>query len=490
MNPPLESADAASDSNSKPKAARPFLTSYWFEIDRILCGDHPLAIPGLEEPDAIAALLQGGFRVFVDFSEEGEMPSYSELALKIAMGHGIDPAELSFHRLRMLRGRFPQNSNHLRKIFRLIRLARVSGKKVYLHCAKGHGRTGTVAGCLYREIFKFAPTSALGQLSISLRDYGNRDGRDFGSELRFGETPETSEQSTFVLEWNPHQSINHHEVTGGILGAAAAEAFAVPSSLPRGMWAFHESMIRAMIDGLYRPGSYGQTWTEMLLNPTPLEDRLASRRNPVEESPPPEEESFFCLLPCLLPFALARGNCADLIDRVTDAISRARSLELSDDGSRFCAIFYCLVVSDLAHGSSVAKASQFAWDAMAGRPESCLVSAIVAELLDPHTLFDKAKSAMASPGNIAEILAAALWSIHHAEDYTTAVNQSMGLGGESVTLASLVGGLAGIIHGEASIPKAWRSGIRSTSYLGVRTEEFRSFVGEENCIRLNDIPHY
>ena len=95
---------------------------------------------------------------------------------------------------------------------------------------------------------------------------------------------------------------------------------------------------------------------------------------------------------------------------------------------------------------------------------------------------------MTSPGDIAEILAAALWSAHRGEDYRAAVLQSLSLGGESGTLASLVGGLAGIIHGEAAIPQDWRPGPGSSDYLRHRSEAFRSFLGEESCLRIAELP--
>jgi hypothetical protein len=467
---------------------RPFLTSYWLEYDRILCGDHPFAVPGLEGPEALSALVEAGIRVFVDLTSEGEKPPYSELALRTAIRLRIDPAELSFHRLPILRGASPHNANHLRALLRTIRLARVRGKKVYLHCANGHGRTGTIAGCLYREIFNFAPNAAIGQLATSLRDYGNPDGREFGSDLRFGETPETQGQGDFIRHWHPHRSINHSEVLGGILGAAAAETSAVTSPIAPRTAAFHESMILAMIDGLYRPGSYEHSWTEEPLDPSPFEHARERRRNNPEGSLSTEQDGNVCNLPSLLPFALSRHNCADLIDRVTTAISSARALDLSDDRSRFCAVFYCLVVSDLIHGSSIATASQFAWDAMAGSLASCMAGPSVTERLDPHGLFERSKSEMASPGDVDEILAAALWSVHHADNYRVAVLLSAGLGGDSGTVASISGGLAGIVHGEASIPDDWHPGIHSPSFLRRRTEAFRSFIGQEGCLRIAGLP--
>ena len=170
------------------------------------------------------------------------------------------------------------------------------------------------------------------------------------------------------------------------------------------------------------------------------------------------------------------------------AVSLVPDLDLTDDRSRYCAVYYCLVVGDLIHGSTVPMAAQFARDAMAGRPESSLAGPTVLETLNPDALFDRTENEMTTPGNIAEILAAALWSVHHGEDYRAAVLQSLCLGGESGTLASLVGGLAGIIHGEAAIPHDWRPGPGSSDYLRHRSEAFRSFLGEESCLRIAELP--
>lgn len=283
MNPLTQSPDSLSLPFRKERPPRPFLNSYWLEYDRILCGDHPFSVPGVEESDAMVALLKGGVRVFVDCSAEGEMPSYSELALRTAGDLEIDPASLSFHRIPVSPRSSPYNAHHVREILRTIRLARVGGKMVYLHCANGHGRAGTMAGLVYREIFMFASTAALAQLDLSLHDYGNTDDRDIMAPLRFGETPETPCQRRFVTDWCPHRSISHREIRAAILGAAAAETFATPSPPPEGRERYHVSMILAMIDGLYRPGPYDGSWTETPLDPAPLHQRKSGQVITFEE---------------------------------------------------------------------------------------------------------------------------------------------------------------------------------------------------------------
>jgi hypothetical protein len=466
----------------------PFHNRYWIESDRILCGDHPLGVPGVGEPVAMSSLLRSGIRVFVDLTSEGEMPSYSDLARKTAGDLAIDPASLSFHRLPILRGSSPHHAGHVRAMLRTIRLARVGERPVYLHCAKGHGRTGMIAGCLYRELWMFAPPAALSQSPLSLHDYGNPDGRKAGFPQRFGETPGTPCQRDFVLHWLPHRSVNLREVQAGILGAAAAEALTAADSPNRRREPLHLSMILAMIDGLYLPGQYDDSWTERPLDPASLEANALRWANSRRDRAFPNNGGGACHLPCLLPLALARCNCADLIERVGSTLSLVGAVGLSDDVSRFCAAFYCLVVSDLVHAGSIEAATHFAWEALKGRPEFDRARAEVAGTLEPQRIFEKPRNGADPSGNAAGILVAALWAVHQGGDYRTSVETAAALGGRDGTIASLAGGLAGIIHGEAAIPKAWLAGIPCLADVGRRSEEFRSYIGQENCLLIGGLP--
>lgn len=55
-------------------------------------------------------------------------------------------------------------------------------------------------------------------------------------------------------------------------------------------------------------------------------------------------------------------------------------------------------------------------------------------------------------------------------------------------MVSLAGGLAGIIHGEASIPGNWLAAIFYLIPLGKRCDEFTSYVGNASCLLIDTLP--
>ncbi len=66
-------------------------------------------------------------------------------------------------------------------------------------------------------------------------------------------------------------------------------------------------------------------------------------------------------------------------------------------------------------------------------------------------------SAVSSSGYVVDTLEAALWCLLTTASYPEAVLRAVNLGGETDTLASIVGGLAGISYGVDEIPAQWLS---------------------------------
>ncbi len=66
-------------------------------------------------------------------------------------------------------------------------------------------------------------------------------------------------------------------------------------------------------------------------------------------------------------------------------------------------------------------------------------------------------SAVSSSGYVVDTLEAALWCLLTTASYPEAVLRAVNLGGETDTLASIVGGLAGLAYGVDAIPADWLS---------------------------------
>lgn len=172
----------------------PFSNSYWLEPGRILCGEYPRDFDDLEDHEGMSAILGAGARVFIDLTEEGELKPYRDIAKTTAGSLRLDPEELEFYRFPIRDMSVPKSADEMRAILRTVRLARHRGKTIYLHCWGGRGRTGTVAGCVLRDLFGLGGADALALLSERWQAC---------AKSAHSESPETGPQRGFVQAFNP-----------------------------------------------------------------------------------------------------------------------------------------------------------------------------------------------------------------------------------------------------------------------------------------------
>lgn len=101
--------------------------SYWVEPGRLLAGRYVEDVP---------ALHAAGVTLFVDLTEEGELPPYAA-AVAVPVRHARRPiADFSVTTV-----------EEMRETLDLIDAELAAGGVVYLHCRGGCGRTGTVVAC-------------------------------------------------------------------------------------------------------------------------------------------------------------------------------------------------------------------------------------------------------------------------------------------------------------------------------------------------------
>ena len=60
-----------------------------------------------------------------------------------------------------------------------------------------------------------------------------------------------------------------------------------------------------------------------------------------------------------------------------------------------------------------------------------------------------------SSGYVVHTLEASIWCLHTTSNYADAVLKAVNLGDDTDTTAAVVGGLAGILYGQSSIPQEW-----------------------------------
>lgn len=69
----------------------------------------------------------------------------------------------------------------------------------------------------------------------------------------------------------------------------------------------------------------------------------------------------------------------------------------------------------------------------------------------------KSRDEIRSSGYVADTLEAALWAVHGADDFASAVLRAVNLGDDADTVGAVTGQVAGAIWGYSSIPLLWRT---------------------------------
>ncbi|MEI7555685.1 ADP-ribosylglycohydrolase family protein [Candidatus Chlorohelix sp.] len=132
-------------SNSPAKFAEiPIPASYWVKAGQFLAGEYPGAKNKEEARAKLQNFLKAGINYFLDLTEEKEQLSpYSTLLNKEASKLGI---AVEYKRLPVKDVSIPTHE-FMVTILDTLDAALQAGKKVYVHCWGGIGRTGTVVGC-------------------------------------------------------------------------------------------------------------------------------------------------------------------------------------------------------------------------------------------------------------------------------------------------------------------------------------------------------
>jgi protein-tyrosine phosphatase len=159
----------------------PFPESYWVIPDKLPAGEHPCRpILDIAHPPRLQSLLDLGIQVFIDLTEG---PDYSSLMADLDFSQNGKPLYVQFPIIDYT----SPGKDHMVTILNTIDTAICDGKKVYVHCFAGQGRTGTVVGCY------LARHGITGKASLE-RIKHLRKGLS-------GDSPETDRQKNLVLNW-------------------------------------------------------------------------------------------------------------------------------------------------------------------------------------------------------------------------------------------------------------------------------------------------
>ena len=171
---------------------RPLSESYWVEPGKLLAGEYP----GQYTPDStrqrIDALLETGFDTFIDLTKPNETIPYFRILLEESKYYEV---EVQHHNFPIGDFGLPTPET-MTSILDTIDTALQNGRKIYLHCWGGIGRTGTTVGC-YLVRRGMSGEEALTQLAEWWRSVPK-------SQIHL-RSPETYEQVQFIRNWAQHE---------------------------------------------------------------------------------------------------------------------------------------------------------------------------------------------------------------------------------------------------------------------------------------------
>ena len=81
-----------------------------------------------------------------------------------------------------------------------------------------------------------------------------------------------------------------------------------------------------------------------------------------------------------------------------------------------------------------------------------------------------------STGYVIDTLEAVLWVFHSTDNYRDAVLKAVNLGGDTDTIAALVGGLAGIFYGFSGLPENWVQSVKRKDQVYDLIKEFEKNI--------------
>lgn len=168
---------------------RPFPESYWVVPNKLLAGAYPGDINSSRNHKKLTALLNSGFDTFFNLTSENEITPYYPILLEEAVHYNLQVT----HKFFSISDMGLPNRMNMIAILDSIDQALAAGKKIYLHCWAGIGRTGTTVGC-YLVRHGSTGQEALSKLATLFSAASQ-------SELH-RTSPETQDQIDFILNWH------------------------------------------------------------------------------------------------------------------------------------------------------------------------------------------------------------------------------------------------------------------------------------------------
>ncbi len=464
-------------------APKPLAESYWVIPGRLLAGKYPGGKNLKEMERRLGPLLDAGFDGFLDLTEPGEVPGYENYL----------PESVRYVRKAITDHGVPRDAACMGEILAALDELLAAGRRVYVHCRAGIGRTGTVVACHLIEQ-GLAPEAALARLNELWLGSDRSD--------TWPEVPETDAQRDFILAYVPAADPTRapevmdaartlrDRFQGALLGLAVGDALAAhtqfrkpgsfaavgdllgggPFDLPRGAWTddtamallLGESLLeRAGFDGQdqvnryvrWQREGYGSSTGQCVGISASVARALATalyRRQPFAGSHDPaqlDKDPLSRVAPVVMYFF---SDPEAAIARAVEAARITAQAPMVLDCVRLLAAMLrqALAGRDKA---AILRPPRESWESLNTRPE-------VLAVYDGSYL-RRMPPEITGGGHVVQALEAALWAFHRGESFREGALLAANLGRDCDVVASTYGQIAGAYHGVSAIPGIWRNSL-------------------------------
>jgi ADP-ribosylglycohydrolase len=462
---------------------KPLAESYWVIPGRLLAGKYPGGKNLKELERRLGPLLDAGFDGFLDLTEDGEMPTYVDYL----------PESVDHVRMPITDHGVPRDVAHMAEIQGVLDDLLAAGRRVYVHCRAGIGRTGTVVACHLIEQ-GMSPEDALRRLNELWQASDRAD--------TWPEVPETDEQRDFIRAYVPAADPTRapevmdaartlrDRFQGALLGLAVGDALAAhtqfrkpgsfpavgdllgggPFDLPRGAWTDDTAMALLLAESLlesrgfdaqdqvnryvrWQREGHGSATGQCVGISANVARSLATalyRRQPFSGSHDPEQldkDPLSRVAPVVMYFF---NDAHAAVTRAAEAARTTAQAPMVLDCVRLFAAMLRLALTG-KDKDSVLRPSRELWTSVSTRPEVlALYEGSYLRRMPPE---------ITGGGHVVQALEAALWAFHHGESFREGALLAANLGRDSDVVAAVHGQLAGAYHGVSAIPGIWRNSL-------------------------------
>jgi len=469
--------------NASTPKAKPIGESYWVIEGRLLAGRYPGGKNAADAERRLGVLLDAGFDAFIDLTEPDELPPYDSYL----------PKGVLYTRQPIPDHGTPQDPAQMGEILAALGAALDAGRRVYLHCRAGIGRTGTVVACHLVER-GLAGAAAVEKLNELWRIGGRAE--------TWPEVPETIEQVDFIHEWaaraDPMGAPDvldaartlRERFQGALLGLAVGDALAAhtqfrkpgtfapvgdllgggPFDVPRGAWTDDTAMALLLAESLceregfdahdqvqrfarWQREGYGSATGQCIGISASVARALATaqyKRQPFAGSHDPEQ---------LDKDPLARVAPAVMYFFADSATAIARAAEAARITAQAPLVLDC-----------VRLLAAVLYQALAGRDKAAVLrpprewwvtASTRAEVLGVYegSYTKRTPPEIHAGGHVVQALEAALWAFHNGATFREGALLAANLGRDSDVVTAVYGQIAGAHHGVSAIPGIWRNSL-------------------------------